>query len=105
MATWGPRWGFQTPPPATEPTALKQDFILKILKRTEMLHGDACNRRGGSSRGACAAFPHRMLWVGLWVLSAHLSVGLCVWVCVGVGVCLRETKYTEGSVGLYSSKC
>lgn len=79
MATPGPGWGFQLPCPATQLTALKQDFILKLLKRTEMLHMDACSWGEGSAGGGLCFFPTQDTVGEALGVSAHLSVGLCVW--------------------------
>jgi hypothetical protein len=85
MDPWGPGRGFQPHSPATQPTALKRDFILKLLKRTEMLHVAAC--RGKGDRGLAR---------GLHFLPTQNTVeGLCPPVCRHLcvcGVCKRERE-------------
>lgn len=86
MATPGPGGGFHPSPLATQPAALKGDFILKSLKRTEMLHVGACSG-GGYGRGGLFFFSIQdaLRWGGgAPVVSACLSVGLRVY--------LRDTK-------------
>lgn len=82
MAIPGPGWGFQAPLLATQLTALKQDFILKLLKRTEMFHRDSCSRGGGSARGQCC-FPTQDAVGRALGVSVHLCV--CVCMCVSEG--------------------
>lgn len=90
MATREPGCGFQTPPLATQPTALKQDFILKLLKRTKMLHGDACSRRGGSARGPVLLSHIGCCGCGSRCVCPHVCgpVCVCVHVCVCAHVCM-----------------
>lgn len=97
MATPGPGGGFHPSPLATQPAALKGDFILKSLKRTEMLHVGACSG-GGYGRGGLFFFSIQdaLRWgVGR---SSCVCLSVCGSACVSEG-------YKEGSVGLCSSQC
>ena len=96
MATPGPGGGFHPSPPATQPAALKGDFILKSLKRTEMLHVGACSG-GGYGQGGLFFFSIQdtLRWGGA---SSCVCLSVCGSVCVSEG-------YKEGSMGLCSSQC
>lgn len=80
MATPGPGGGFHPSPLATQPAALKGDFILKSLKRTEMLHVGACSGGGYGQGGSVLLFHTGRFEVGGGALQLCLPV--CLWVCV-----------------------
>lgn len=78
--------GFERPPLATEYNALKQDFILKLLKRTKMLRVAACRGTWGLARGL-RFLPTQNAVEGLFP-------SVCEPLCVCAHVCARVCVFT-----------